>query len=66
MLLLIVQYNNHQYLLLEDIVAMAKKIGGDNNGFKFIQLPYNLNYDQALLAKNQTLSNQGSEERSIS
>ena len=49
--------DNPQYLLLEDIVKMAKKIGGDNHGFKFIQLPYNMNYDQALLGKNQLVQN---------
>jgi predicted aldo/keto reductase-like oxidoreductase len=32
---------------------MAKEVGGETHGFRFIQLPYNLNYDQALLAKNQ-------------
>jgi aryl-alcohol dehydrogenase-like predicted oxidoreductase len=52
-----VMNDNPQYLLLEDIVKMAKKIGGDNHGFKFIQLPYNLNYDQALLGKNQLVQN---------
>ena len=45
--------DNLQYLSLEDVVSMAKEIGGENHGFKFIQLPYNMNYDQALLAKNQ-------------
>ena len=52
-----VKNNDPQYLLLEDIVAMAKKIGGDEHGFKFIQLPYNMNYDQALLGKNQLIQN---------
>ena len=50
--------DNPQYLLLEDIVKMAKKIGGDNHGFKFIQLPYNMNYDQALLGKKSISSKQ--------
>ncbi|MCH1607458.1 MAG: aldo/keto reductase [Nitrosopumilus sp.] len=52
-----VKSDDPQYLLLEDIVAMAKKIGGDEHGFKFIQLPYNMNYDQALLGKNQLIQN---------
>ncbi|MFB5601860.1 MAG: aldo/keto reductase [Marine Group I thaumarchaeote] len=52
-----VQDNDPQHLSLEDIVQMAKKIGGDNHGFKFIQLPYNMNYDQALLGKNQIIGN---------
>ena len=34
-----------------------RNIGGDNHGFKFIQLPYNMNYDQALLGKNQLVQN---------
>jgi aryl-alcohol dehydrogenase-like predicted oxidoreductase len=50
--------NNPQYLSLEDTVTMARKIGGENHGFRFIQLPYNMHYDQALLAKNQVLENQ--------
>ena len=50
-----VPFDNPQYLSLEDTVNMAKKIGGENHGFRFIQLPYNMNYDQALLAKNQLL-----------
>ena len=47
--------DNPQYLSLEDTVALAKKIGGENHGFRFIQLPFNLYYDQALLAKNQSV-----------
>ena len=50
--------DNAQYLSLEETVNLAQKIGGDNHGFRFIQLPFNMHYDQALLAKNQTLSNQ--------
>jgi len=45
--------DNPQYLSLEDTVNMAKEVGGENHGFRFIQLPYNMNYDQALLGKNQ-------------
>ncbi|WP_428327019.1 aldo/keto reductase [Nitrosopumilus sp.] len=47
--------DNPQYLSLEDTVNMAKKAGGDNHGFRFIQLPFNLYYDQALLGKTQTI-----------
>jgi aryl-alcohol dehydrogenase-like predicted oxidoreductase len=52
-----VKDNDPQHLSLEDLVEMAKKIGGDDHGFKFIQLPYNMNYDQALLGKNQIIQN---------
>ncbi|MEK6831676.1 MAG: aldo/keto reductase [Thermoproteota archaeon] len=47
--------DNPQYLSLQDTVELAKKVGGENHGFRFIQLPFNMHYDQALLAKNQTL-----------
>lgn len=44
---------NAQYLSLKDTVEMAKKVGGEKHGFRFIQLPYNMYYDQALMKKNQ-------------
>ncbi len=50
--------DNPQYLSLEDTVEMAKKIGGENHGFRFIQFPFNLSYDQALLGKTQMLGGQ--------
>lgn len=50
-----VTQDNPQYLSLEDTVSLAKKIGGENHGFRFIQLPFNMHYDQALLGKNQLL-----------
>lgn len=50
--------DNPQYLSLEDTVNMARKIGGESHGFRFIQLPYNMHYDQALLAKHQSLENE--------
>jgi len=53
-----VSTDDPQYLSLEDTVAMAKKIGGENHGFRFIQLPFNLAYDQALLGKTQLLGGQ--------
>ena len=53
-----VPQENPQYLSLEETVDMAKKIGGDDHGFRFIQLPFNLYYDQALLGKTQILNNE--------
>ncbi|MFB5626526.1 MAG: aldo/keto reductase [Nitrosopumilus sp.] len=50
-----VSSDNPQYLSLEETVNMAKEIGGDEHGFRFIQLPYNMNFDQALLTKNQMI-----------
>jgi aryl-alcohol dehydrogenase-like predicted oxidoreductase len=42
-----------QYLSLQETVKLAQQIGGNNHGFRFIQLPFNMHYDQALLKKNQ-------------
>lgn len=44
---------NPQYLSILDILQIAKEVGGENHGFRFIQLPYNLYLDQALMLKNQ-------------
>jgi len=49
--------DNPQHLSLEDTVNMARKTGGEDHGFRFIQLPYNMHYDQALLAKHQPIEN---------
>ena len=54
--------DNPQYLSLEDVVELAREVGGESHGFRFIQLPYNMHYDQALLGKNQIF---GSEKISI-
>jgi aryl-alcohol dehydrogenase-like predicted oxidoreductase len=43
-----------EYLSLEQAVKVAESVGGKNHGFRFIQLPYNLAYSEALLLKNQS------------
>ncbi|QLH07972.1 aldo/keto reductase [Nitrosopumilus ureiphilus] len=48
--------DNSQYLSLEDTINLAKKVGGEDHGFRFIQLPFNMHYDQALLGKNQMIN----------
>ena len=47
--------DNPLYLSLEDVVKLAQEVGGSEHGFRFIQLPFNLHFDQALLLKNQTV-----------
>lgn len=47
--------DNKEYLSLEEVVRLAEKIGGNEHGFRFIQLPYNISYSEALLLKNQTV-----------
>ena len=44
-----------QYLSIFDIVKISKEVGGVDNGFRFIQLPYNMYLDQALTLKNQNI-----------
>ncbi|KKN06800.1 hypothetical protein LCGC14_1073520 [marine sediment metagenome] len=45
-----------QHLLLSDVVNLAREVGGEEHGFKFIQLPYNVYFDEALTLKNQVLN----------
>jgi aryl-alcohol dehydrogenase-like predicted oxidoreductase len=43
------------YHSLERMVAIAREVGGDSHGFRFIQLPFNLAMPEALTLSNQTL-----------
>src|SRR5256885_3871394 len=45
-----------QHILLSDIIRLAKETGGNEHGFRFIQLPYNMYLDQALILKNQIVN----------
>ncbi|MED5275713.1 MAG: aldo/keto reductase, partial [Thermoproteota archaeon] len=49
-------FDNAMFLSLEDVVKLAQDVGGNEHGFRFIQLPFNLHYDQAMLLKNQTVN----------
>jgi aryl-alcohol dehydrogenase-like predicted oxidoreductase len=48
-----VPQGSDEYLSLEEVVRVAETVGGRGHGFRFIQLPYNLAYSEALLLKNQ-------------
>ncbi len=50
-----VSMDHPQYLSLEDVIDIAKDVGGIHHGLRFIQLPFNMYYDQALLNKNQKI-----------
>lgn len=39
-------------MALDEAVSAAEKAGGPGHGFRFVQLPFNLYYDQALLRRN--------------
>ena len=44
-----------EYLSLERLVKIAREVGGDAHGFRFIQLPFNLAMPEALVSANQTV-----------
>jgi len=47
------QPNEQNYHSLEKMWNIAEKIGGDDHGFRFIQLPFNLAMPEAFLLQNQ-------------
>jgi aryl-alcohol dehydrogenase-like predicted oxidoreductase len=46
------------YHSLERMVEIAREVGGESHGLRFIQLPFNLAMPEALTLSNQTLGNQ--------
>jgi len=50
-----VPQDHPQYISISDVIRLAREVGGIDNGFRFIQLPYNMYFDQALTLKNQVL-----------
>jgi aryl-alcohol dehydrogenase-like predicted oxidoreductase len=50
--------DSREYLSLEQAVRTAESVGGKDHGFRFIQLPYNLAYSEALLLKNQPVGSE--------
>ena len=47
-----------EYLNLEDAVQVARDVGGENHGFKYIQLPFNLGMPEALTERHQRINGQ--------
>jgi predicted aldo/keto reductase-like oxidoreductase len=46
--------NSKDYLSLKEVMDIAKNVGGNNNGFKFIQLPFNMYLNQPYTFRNQS------------
>lgn len=46
------------YLSLESVVHLARQVGGENHGFRFLQLPFNLAFNEAATLNNQSLQGQ--------
>jgi aryl-alcohol dehydrogenase-like predicted oxidoreductase len=47
---------NPLFLQLSEVMDLAMQAGGTEHGFRFIQLPFNLMFDQAYLTKNHTVN----------
>ena len=47
---------NPLFLQLSKVMDLATEVGGTEHGFRFIQLPFNLMFDQAYLTKNHTIN----------
>lgn len=44
-----------RHLSLEEVLSMAERAGGGDHGLRFVQLPFNMYYDQALREPTQTV-----------
>jgi aryl-alcohol dehydrogenase-like predicted oxidoreductase len=53
-----VQPGEREYHSLERLVQLAREVGGETHGFRFIQLPLNLAMPEAYVLENQTLEGQ--------
>ena len=53
-----VKPDNREYISLEEVFKLAEKAAGKEHGFRFIQLPYNLAYSEALILKNQAVGSE--------
>ena len=51
------QENSKNYLSFKDVIKIANDVGGDENGFKFIQLPYNSFMTEPYTLLNQKINN---------
>ena len=45
--------NNLEFLNLKNVANIAKEVGGEDNGFAFVQLPFNMAMSEALTENNQ-------------
>jgi len=47
-----------EHVNLEDVVEVAKSVGGEEHGFRFLQLPFNVAMNEALTQKNQRIADE--------
>jgi aryl-alcohol dehydrogenase-like predicted oxidoreductase len=48
--------SSQQFISMEEVVHAARSAGGENHGFRCIQLPYNLLYNEAATLQNQPVT----------
>mgnify|MGYP003940972807 CR=1 FL=1 len=51
-----------EYLGLQDVVRLAESVGGAEHGFRFVQLPFNLAFTEALTLASQPLQDEQNDE----
>jgi aryl-alcohol dehydrogenase-like predicted oxidoreductase len=47
-----------EHVNLDDVVEVARSVGGDGHGFRFLQLPFNVAMNEALTQKNQRIADE--------
>jgi aryl-alcohol dehydrogenase-like predicted oxidoreductase len=51
-----VKEGESEHVNLEDLVEVARSVGGEGHGFRFLQLPFNVAMNEALTQKNQRIA----------
>ncbi|HVC27641.1 MAG TPA: aldo/keto reductase [Nitrososphaerales archaeon] len=47
-----------EYVNLDDVVGVARSVGGEEHGFRFLQLPFNVAMNEALTQRNQRIADE--------
>ncbi len=47
-----------EYVNLDDLVEVARSVGGEEHGFRFLQLPFNVAMNEALTQRNQRIADE--------
>jgi len=51
--------DENQYLHLQTVVSLAQEVGGEDHGLRFIQLPFNLAFSEAVTLQSQPITMDG-------
>jgi aryl-alcohol dehydrogenase-like predicted oxidoreductase len=53
-----VKEGDAEHVSLDDVVEVARSVGGEEHGFKFLQLPFNIAMNEALTQKSQRIADE--------